>query len=387
MNHFFSWLLFLTVMSINVTNTTSIFFSGEENSTKNPIKVPDMATYRFHTERFFKAASKVVSAETKISNVLSGGRKSKERACTINRKVAAATEEEAYTFGRYAAVAYCKAAQDIQSWNCTGHCLHPVTRGIRDVTVVDDAFFGIKYFMGIDWENKWLIVSFRGTIYHPLNMILDFLLFPVRFNDLRPDFPKRAKIHFGFKNNYLLIRKRLLKLFRSYWNSYPEVNAIKVTGHSMGGALAELFALDIEGNGQVAPGQIQIFTYGAPRLGNLDYVRFASSIGFKTITRVTSNNDVIPLLPPRTFSYAHSGQELHLEGLYPNITSPISGNNWSLKRLKRYYADTANSTVTATRCNLDCLEYEDEKCALSHTKHWSSASHLQAWDINFGTWC
>ena len=73
-----------------------------------------------------------------------------------------------------------------------------------------------------------------------------------------------VRFHWGFMNAYFAVRDRLLKEVKQY----PDC-AIAVTGHSLGGALATIAALDLQYNITQHTGQsIELYTYGAPRVGN-----------------------------------------------------------------------------------------------------------------------
>lgn len=73
-----------------------------------------------------------------------------------------------------------------------------------------------------------------------------------------------VRFHRGFMGAYFAVRDRVLDAVRQYPNC-----AITVTGHSLGGALATIAALDLQYNITRHTGQaIQVYTFGAPRVGN-----------------------------------------------------------------------------------------------------------------------
>jgi predicted lipase len=43
---------------------------------------------------------------------------------------------------------------------------------------------------------------------------------------------------------------------------------LKITGHSLGGALASLAAAEICSSGKISPQNIKLLTFGQPRTGN-----------------------------------------------------------------------------------------------------------------------
>jgi triacylglycerol lipase len=73
-----------------------------------------------------------------------------------------------------------------------------------------------------------------------------------------------VRFHRGFMEAYFAVRDRLLAAV----HQAPE-HAIVVTGHSLGGALATIAALDVQFNITQHTGQnISVYTFGAPRVGN-----------------------------------------------------------------------------------------------------------------------
>ena len=82
-----------------------------------------------------------------------------------------------------------------------------------------------------------------------------------------------------------------------------------VTGHSLGGALATLAALDIKLN--VSPNvRITLYTYGQPRVGNekLSDLIFSKLDG--KYIRVTHYDDTVAHVPPLVSYFKHAGNEV-----------------------------------------------------------------------------
>ena len=137
------------------------------------------------------------------------------------------------------------------------------------------------------WNDKCIIVAFRGT---ELNNISIFRDFSTNLNTKPIDFPEGGKVHQGF-----------LKAFNSIWNEstglgafleqliekYPQ-SKVWFTGHSLGGALAGLALTKF-------PSSFGLYTFGAPRIGNQEFVSLSKD---KPIFRIENAYDPIPLLPP-----------------------------------------------------------------------------------------
>ena len=84
-----------------------------------------------------------------------------------------------------------------------------------------------------------------------------------------------------------------------------------MTGHSLGGAVATLCAVDIKTELPSQGRQLFLYTFGSPRLGNdlwSDYVFGLLPDG--TYQRVTHWDDIIPHAPPIPAGFKHVGDEV-----------------------------------------------------------------------------
>ena len=105
-----------------------------------------------------------------------------------------------------------------------------------------------------------------------------------------------------------------------YKSRHPTASFL-VTGHSLGGALATIAAVDLK----VALGitnPLSLYTFGQPRVGNAafsDYVM--KTLGPDNYVRVTHDNDPVPRMPPSAFSFKHGGTEVwYMPGYNTNYT-------------------------------------------------------------------
>ena len=176
-----------------------------------------------------------------------------------------------------------------------------------------------------------LLVAFRGTA-NLANLASDFdyALAPLGACGLRAgragglrDAPVGCEVHAGFGRAYAGIGPRLLAALHDLAASHPggaPALHLTVTGHSLGGALAALLAVDVAGDGAHAGARVAArdaggldfaaidgFTFGAGRLGN---DRFAAH--FAQVLRgspgrflaFTLPADPLVQLPPRHLGYA-----------------------------------------------------------------------------------
>ena len=108
------------------------------------------------------------------------------------------------------------------------------------------------------------------------------------------DFRKhQIKVHAGFLQQYDSCRQliRDYAIVKQWRFNYPE---ILVTGHSLGGALSVLCALDLACN-PIAENtvRIKVITFGVPRTGNLGFcMLFNKMISYHI--RCVHQHDVVP---------------------------------------------------------------------------------------------
>lgn len=89
---------------------------------------------------------------------------------------------------------------------------------------------------------------------------LQGIMKPLSFNE-------DVKVHGGILDAYVAMKDEIRDSVRSYLHKHPSAN-IFVTGHSLGGALADLAAADIKYHMKSAVNKVYLYTYGAPRVGN-----------------------------------------------------------------------------------------------------------------------
>lgn len=167
---------------------------------------------------------------------------------------------------------------------------------------------------GVIGQDKWgivlkqkrtetILVAFRGT--ETLDdWFHNFTAIPVP----TPDFiGLPGHIHYGFLEVYNRIRYAACDLVLA---AARDGFKIKVTGHSLGGALAKLFALDW------CHSDPDLVTFAAPRLGSPAFATAASSI-LPQALRVVNFGDVVPQVPLSGFPVAlfqHFGQQMTVRG-------------------------------------------------------------------------
>ncbi|KAK3162739.1 hypothetical protein QOZ80_1BG0093160 [Eleusine coracana subsp. coracana] len=186
-----------------------------------------------------------------------------------------------------------------------------------------------------------VVVAFRGTVTRAewaANLMSS--LSPARlqhhvvkvesgFLDLYTSSPGKAKM--GSCREQLL--REVSRLVTSYSNSSSssengkeEEVSVTLAGHSMGSALALLFAYDLAELGLNSGAPVTVFSFGGPRVGNAAFKARCDELGVKAL-RVANVHDPVTKLPgvflnERTPGgrrigdcYTHVGEELALDFL------------------------------------------------------------------------
>ncbi len=135
------------------------------------------------------------------------------------------------------------------------------------------------------------VLAFRGTDDFP-DAIAD-----IRYNQAAyPYDPNAGLTHIGFTNVYQSCRDAVIAAL----NTLPPQTTLYITGHSLGGGVATLAALDVGVNTAfTAP---IVYTIASPRVGDPSFASpFDSAIvtGPTCSWRVVNMFDLVPLLPPK----------------------------------------------------------------------------------------
>lgn len=97
-----------------------------------------------------------------------------------------------------------------------------------------------------------------------------------------------------------------------------------ITGHSLGGALAALYAtmLHYVGETEVASKIGAVYTFGQPRIGDEDFADYAGEKLRGKYFRVVYCNDVVPRVPfdNELFSFKHFGDCAYFNSVYDGLT-------------------------------------------------------------------
>ncbi|PPT07826.1 Lipase family protein [Geitlerinema sp. FC II] len=138
-----------------------------------------------------------------------------------------------------------------------------------------------------------------------------------RIYDISP-----GRVHKGFNDIY---QETLDEQVRAVVGSLDPNLPCYFTGHSLGGALAVLAAIDIAESFSDRRARLRAYTYGTPRVGDPIFAKYYSELVPNTY-RIVNIADVTPTLPPTVLGkqvYLHVGQEWS----FLNQTGDMSPNH------------------------------------------------------------
>jgi hypothetical protein len=166
-----------------------------------------------------------------------------------------------------------------------------------------------------------IVVAFRGT-YSITNTIVDLSTVPQEYvpypapDDGPPEHRcDNCTVHMGFLASWTNARTIVLPELKKLHMQYPDY-PIQLVGHSLGGAVAALAALELRSS--FGWENVRVTTFGEPRVGNKGLCRFIDAIfdldqpndpDQWRYRRVTHKGDPVPLLPLGEWGYqSHAGE-------------------------------------------------------------------------------
>jgi predicted lipase len=137
-----------------------------------------------------------------------------------------------------------------------------------------------------------LYFVFRGTNdYQDVMVDLNFILVPFTEGN------KKCKVHGGFMSQFSVFKECVLKTVDE---NKKDIETIKFIGHSLGGALATLFAGYLASLSDLTHNEIKVVchTFGSPRVGNKNYVKwFQKNVSSSNCIRIMNQKDPVAQIP------------------------------------------------------------------------------------------
>jgi triacylglycerol lipase len=197
-------------------------------------------------------------------------------------------------------------ALSYQDFNSLGFDVKVAQMGFADYATIDIA--GVQACCMAN--ARTILVCFRGT-------------------DSRPDWLSNAmasktpmhhpdwRVHTGFLRTLLVVEQPVLDFILPRLQPPAPCSplpALLITGHSLGGAMAVLFAM------RHFFKAAQIITFGCPRVGNEAFCRLFN-YQYPSSLRFVNNNDTVPRLPLKSMGYSHVWAQYWFDAqgkLHPN---------------------------------------------------------------------
>ncbi|CAM9163042.1 unnamed protein product [Chrysoparadoxa australica] len=172
-----------------------------------------------------------------------------------------------------------------------------------------------------------IVVAFQGSK-HPRHFVEDAKISTAAvnahfdFNFKKPWVPELCKtkekehhvfrVHRGFRSSYVAVQEQVQKIIRRALDLNPRLQ-LYITGHSLGGALANLCAFDLAtwpGLDELGEGDVKLYTFAAPRCGDL---RFKTEMDGSVPLHFAfqARGDPVPQVP--RLGYFHAGIPVLIE--------------------------------------------------------------------------
>lgn len=253
----------------------------------------------------------------------------------------------------YAKATYCPADQ-LTTWNC------PACRfnsGMREVTVFTQR--ETQAYVGYDSRKNHIVVAIRGSsnIQNWLDN-LNFELVPYP-----PCAATNCKVHKGFYEIYKALSTNIIPQVAAALQRHPTA-PLFVTGHSLGGALATLTALEL--TPRVGGRPVYAYNFGEPRVGCPAFAQHALKVlPEKTQYRIVHKADPVPKVPFREFGYLHVPREIFYDNdgnrTWVECRDTATGEDKSCS--DRYpfglaFADHLNYLGVSTKCAVTSTELQ-----------------------------
>eukprot|EP00128_Syssomonas_multiformis_P014249 Colp12_sorted_trinity150504_noHs@22353 len=173
------------------------------------------------------------------------------------------------------------------------------------IKVLSNPALHVQGFVIANHAKKEILYAFRGTVMTDVvNWASD-----IDIRTIKPAFnlvPRDALVHNGFYSNYMSVHDQVHDAFMIASRDYPYKHVI--VGHSLGGAMATLCAIDLFSKYEV---QLKLYTYASPRVMNpvlADWIN-----GIFVHRRVVNQIDIVPKLPTEIMGFKHIAQEIWIQ--------------------------------------------------------------------------
>ncbi|EUC43571.1 hypothetical protein COCMIDRAFT_38508 [Bipolaris oryzae ATCC 44560] len=221
------------------------------------------------------------------------------------RAVSANVLDQLQFFSQYSAAAYCLGNNNSPNTKVTcpqGNCARVEAANTNTLTEFENSIKSdVTGFVATDTTNKLIVLSFRGS--RSVRNWLTNVQFPVQNTSICTT----CASSIGFWQSWLEAQTNVIAAINKARQQYPTFKVI-ATGHSLGGALATLGAGVLRSQGIA----VDLYTYGAPKIGLEAVSSYISQTNLGANYRVTHKADPVPKLPPAALGYRHISPEYYI---------------------------------------------------------------------------
>ena len=179
--------------------------------------------------------------------------------------------------------------QLIQSWTCKTCDTNADLYNIYDI-------HGEKALVGRFVDTNTLFISFRGS------ETIENWIDDAQFSLTCPYDNTNICVETGFYKVFEYMKNDIQSAIETNVNQY-NIKNILFTGHSLGAAVATLMAYHFANENL----NIELVTFGSPRIGNIEFVNdFPKIVSY----RITHYYDIVPHVPQQFLHYNHIPHEL-----------------------------------------------------------------------------
>lgn len=203
----------------------------------------------------------------------------------------------------HAYATYCNTPS-LAAWDCTWcDCPDCPNKDFEITSGFSNASYNTFGYVGYSDAKKEIVVAFRGT---------QMTSFTNWLENLDAVYSKKpflgyegAYVHRGFLDAYQSMASSVQQSLDLMLVSFPDYT-LRITGHSLGGALAILCG--VETARRHPSTLVNVQTFGGPRVGDKGFVAMVrNTTNIVTHWRMVNGKDPIPHVPPTEFSYHHIG--------------------------------------------------------------------------------
>jgi len=207
----------------------------------------------------------------------------------------------AQMYAYHSSVAYCSNNTKILKWDCS-----PCSKisNFIPYKIFQDPSTDTSGYLGSTDNGNTIVVSFRGTNAKDIKNWITNLNFAKQTPYKQvPD----AAVHDGFLNAYEKLSPQIISGVKDLIGTKTKVT-VYITGHSLGGALATLCAVDLKISFGIKA-NIFLYTFGTPRVGNQAFAQYCNALTNEN-WRLVHYADLVPQLPLQRLKFHHEPREV-----------------------------------------------------------------------------